>query len=83
MTSYQYHPYMVTMHELSMAQMLSQLLVRKMPMTAEDYQYQRSLYIESNYQVTDSGHSPDVMNAYSLDFGMRNSVECSVVRSGR
>ena len=82
MTSYQYHPYMVTMHELSMAQMLSQLLVRKMPMTAEDYQYQRSLYIESNYQVTDSGHSPDVMNAYSLDFGMRNSVECSVVRVG-
>ena len=82
MTSYKYHPYMITMHELAMAQLLSRLLRHQMPMTAEDYQYQRRLYKESNYQVTTFAQDSDVMNAYPLDFGKRDSVKCAVVRVG-
>lgn len=82
MTSYKYHPYMLTMHELSMAQMLAQLLAHKMPMTAEDYKRQRKLYVESNYRIQPSDERHDVIDACPLTFGKRESVECSLVRVG-
>lgn len=82
MTSYKYHPYMLTMHELSMAQMLAQLLAHKMPMTAEDYKRQRKLYVESNYRIRPSDERHDVIDACPLTFGKRESVECSLVRVG-
>ena len=82
MTSYLYHPYMLTMHELSMTQMLAQLLAHRMPMTAKDYKCQRELYVESNYRIHPSDERHDVIDACSLTFGKREPVECSLVRVG-
>lgn len=82
MTSYKYYPYMLTMHELSMAQMLGKLLAHNMPMTADDYQYQCGLYVESNYQVHASGQISDEIDACFYDFGNQDSVKCSLIRVG-
>lgn len=82
MTTYKYHPYMLTMHELSIAQMLTQLLTHKMPMAADDYRTQHSLYVESNYQTSVSLHASDFIDATSLSFGKQNPVECSLIKAG-
>lgn len=81
-SAYRYPPYMVTTHELSIAQALIHLLNQEMPMAAEDYRSQRRVYVESNYQVDSSGGASALIDASTISFGKREPMNCSLIKVG-
>ena len=81
LSKYLYHPYMITMHELSIANLLVQLVNGNTPMSAEDYRTQRRVYAKSNYQVSVSSAGGPI-DAHMISFGKRDPVDCSLIQVG-
>lgn len=80
--AYKYPPYIISMHDLSIARLFAQLLASQMPIAAEDYKAERIIYMKSNYQTYCPENFPGIISTAKQTFGSQIPISCSLVKVG-